>query len=57
MISAYNKSLRSITEYPLPILSAAQAKCLQGIGDKLATMIERMNIEKYRKYLINSAQH
>jgi hypothetical protein len=57
MITAYNRTLKSITEYPLPILSAAQAKCLQGIGDKLATMIERMNIEKYKKYLINSSQH
>lgn len=48
----YSKALKSLANYPLPILCGSQAKCLMGFGDKLAQMIEKLNHKKYSKYLI-----
>ena len=48
MIKAYNKALKSLGDYPLPILSSTQCKCLQGFGDKMASMVEKLNSDKYK---------
>lgn len=50
-IKAYEKAIKSLQKYPLPIITAEQAQRLTGIGPKIGQSVTQIIKEKYKKHL------
>ena len=51
-VFCYAKILKSLSKYPLPILSVSQAIQLEGIGDKTALLLLKLMKKQYESFLL-----